>query len=191
MTDFPMKQTPIVALTWPFLVTLVCCHAAPVMRDAATNEELTEKYRKAVASNPLQKAEKTPIEGPDPTKVNQPQSLLASSDFLTFRGITTLIPKGAVLSVPKNYQDRMRRIPGTQIVPWLEFYGLNRGWIKTVEVSLAQAQGKDPFDETLLEGIQKSSLVVIATLKGGPISVLPPKEPEEPAEGADHETKKP
>ena len=51
-----------------------------------------------------------------------------------------------------------------------------------MEVTREQAQGAEPFDEKVVENLQKSSIVVVATYKGGPISVLPYKDPAEEAE---------
>ncbi len=152
------------------------------MRDAATNDDLSAKYRKAAAENPLRNMVQKPKDDkPDPTTVNQPKNLLETSDFISFGGLTTLVPKRAILHIPKAYDSRIKFVPGTKIVIWPDFIVANRGWIKTVEVTRAQAEGNQPFDEKVLEGIQKSALLVVATYKGGPISVLPQKQPE-PAE---------
>lgn len=161
------------------IAIMAVSHAEPPkMRDAATGDDLALKFRKASLANPLQKMKPNPNKAEDPTKVNQPKDLIASSDFISFRGVTTLIPKRAILHVPKNYTDRIRYVPGTKIVIWPEFFVANRGWIKTVEVTRTQAEGVEPFDEKVAERIAKSSQLVVATYKGGPISVLPQKEPE-------------
>lgn len=172
----------------------LCCNAAPEMRDAATNDDLTGKFRKASAENPLRKMKPKEVTGVDPTKVNQPEDLMATSDFITFKGISTLVPKKAILCIPKNYADRIKFVPGTKIVVWSDFFLENRGWIKTMEVTRSQAEGVEPFDEKVAEGLQKSSILVVATYKGGPISVLPPKktveeQPKDPKDPKELKTK--
>jgi len=154
------------------------------IRDAVTGDQLAKQYEKTSLNDPLASLKANQVEAQkDPTKLNQPADLLETSDFLSFGGMSTLIPKQAVLHVPKNYQNRIKLDRGSKLVIWPEFYRSNRGWIKTVEVTREQAQGVEPFDEKVAEAISKSSIVVIATFKGGPISVLPPKEPETPKEG--------
>ena len=105
----------------------------PVMRDAATHEQLSLAMRKVSQSDPMRRM--TMSKGADPSLVNQPQDLVASSDILCVGGFATLVPKRAVMCVPKNLADRMKFQPGSRIVGWAEFYAQNRGWITTVEVS--------------------------------------------------------
>jgi hypothetical protein len=177
-----MNGSSIMVLVLVFVAALRCVQAAPQMRDVVTNDDLTQKYQKAVSENPLQKMKDMkvkPTDGPDPTKA-KPVDLLASSDFLSFGGIATLVPKRAILCSPKNYQDRLKLVPGSKIVSWGEFLTANRGWIKTLEVTRAQAEGVEPFDEKVAENLQKSSIVIVATYHSGPISVLPKKEPVDP-----------
>lgn len=149
--------------------------AEPVMRDAATHEELSATLRVAINKGPL--AELKPAPGPDPSKVNIPESIVATSDFLSFSGKATLVPKKAILHVPANMADRVKHQPGSTIQTWAEFYAMNRAWITTVEVSRVQAEGNEPLAEDLLKRNAKSSSLVIATYLSGPISVLPLKVP--------------
>jgi len=164
--------------------------APPKMRDAPTNEDLLQRTQQAANNRPLSNLNPRKVEEgqklEDPTKSNQPKDLIATSDFLSFGGMSTLIPKRALLHVPKNYQGRIQFERGSNLVIWPTFYNANRGWIKTMEVTRGQAQGVEPFDEKVAENLAKSSIVVVATYKGGPISVLPYKDPEAvevPAEG--------
>lgn len=154
--------------------------AAPQMRDVITGDELARKTQENAANNPLAKLKVNPPPAQDPTKVNQPEDIIKTSDFLSFGGKTTLVPKRSVIHVPKSMASRMQFEKGSQIVVWPTFFAANRGWITTLEVTREQAEGKVPFDEKVADNIRKSSNVVVATYKGGPISVLPPKVPEEP-----------
>lgn len=161
---------------WVFTAIMGCVHGAPQMRDAVTHDELIQKHQKSVSENPLAHMKITPNEAVDPTTV-KPVDILASSDILSFGGLATLVPKQAILCIPAQYQTRIKLAPGSKIVSWSDFYAANRGWIKTMEVSRTQAEGKEPFDEKTAESLSKSSMVVVATYKTGPISVLPPKIP--------------
>lgn len=158
----------------------------PVMRDAATHEQLEQKLRKMNSIDPMKKLET--VEGEDPSKVNQPANLLESSDILCYNGMATLVPKRAILAVPKNLQDRLKMQPGARVVGWLEFLEANRGWINTVEVSRVQAEGNEALAEETTERIGKSTNLVVATFLKGPISVLPLKNPDPAAEPATAQT---
>lgn len=147
----------------------------PEFRDAATHDQLAQKYRESRPRKALDDA--VGRTRPDPTKENQPRDLISSSDIISFNGLTTLVPKRAILRIPENYRDRIdNHRKSNRIVNWLEFYSHNRGWITTVEVSRAQAEGREPFAEELIKQLEKNRNLIIATYSTGPISVLPLKE---------------
>lgn len=154
----------------------------PKMRDAATHEQLSLAHRKVSQADPMRSL--TPAKGKDPSLVNPPKDLVATSDFLCFGGVATLVPKRAVMHVPKNLAERMRFLPGSKIKGWADFYAQNRGWITTVEVSRVQAEGNKAIDEEISKRIGKSMSLVVATYQGGPISVLPLKVPDDKAKEA-------
>lgn len=174
-----MKTIPTASLLGAALIAQVAAQnpAPRQMRDAPTHEQLSLEYKKAAQTNPMRAMK--PSTGKDPSVVNQPTDLISRSDFICFGGMATLVPKKAVLSIPKKFEDRMKYQPGTPIKPWGEFYAANRGWITTVEVSRAQAEGDKAIEEEVSERIGKSTNLVIATYMGGPISVLPLKKTEE------------
>lgn len=148
----------------------------PVMRDAATHEDLEQKLRRTQASNPL--ANYTPRHEADPTKKQQPVDILERSDVISFNGLTTIIPKRAILALPDAVKNRVgQHVPGHRIVAWKDFLIANRGWITTIEVSREQAEGRQALSEQVAERVTKSSRLVVATYQRGPISVMPPQEP--------------
>lgn len=149
----------------------------PVYRDAATHETLLLTLRKADENDPIKALEKS--EGTDPTKENQPQNLIESSDLISYMGLTTLVPKRAILKLPEVFKDRINNHPsGNRIVGWLDFYTANRGWITTVEVTRAQAGGREKIDQDLSEQLDKSKNMVVTVLDSGPISSTPFREEE-------------
>ena len=152
----------------------------PQIRDAATHEDLAAKLRETQAKNPL--AELTPEQvAKDPTKKNQPGNIVEDSDIISFNGLTTLVPKRAILALPENLKPRVgKHTPGHRLVAWKDFYSQNRGWINTVEVSRAQAEGRAPLAEDSQMTISKATNLMVATYQGGPISVLPLRQPKEP-----------
>ena len=170
-----MKSIYILAIAFPVLAAAQESGNRKIrFRDAATHEQLSRALRKSEQSDPMNALKRS--EGADPSKANQPVNLLEQSDIISFNGLTTLVPKRAILASPAKLKDRVVQTAGNKLVGWAEFYALNRGWITTVEVSRVQAEGNKPIAEETQERIGKSSNLVVATYMGGPISVLPLKE---------------
>lgn len=148
------------------------------IRDAATHDQLAQLWKQAQREDPMKKLQRA--DGDDPSKENQPQDIIASSDIICFRGMATLVPKKAILAIPDNYRDRLELKPGAQIRTWADFYAANRGWITTVEVERIEAEGNSPLKKDTAKTVESATNLVVATFRGGPISVLPPKEPVSP-----------
>ncbi len=156
------------------------------MRDAATHEQIVQTLRRAQQADPMNRMEAS--EGEDPSVVNRPKDILSESDIISFNGIATLVPKRAIIQIPETYRPRLGFVAGSRLVGWPEFYALNRGWITTVEVSRAQAQGNVPLAEEVEEHLSKSRNLVVATFHGGPISKHPLKTPPEETVAVDLQT---
>lgn len=150
------------------------------VRDVATHDDLSQKLRMAQQKDPLR--ELGPAVGKsdeDPSKKNQPEDFIQNSTVLSYRGSITFIPKRAILHLPEAYEDRMKIEKGAKVTTFQQFFNMNRGWIRTMEVSREQAMGHKPFPEKTVQAMKNSSSVVVATYKQGPISVLPQKAPED------------
>lgn len=144
----------------------------PVFRDVATHDALVSTFKEVSSTDPMKQMEKA--QGTDPSKENQPQNLIESSDLISFRGVTTLVPKRAILQIPKKFEKRINNhVPGDRIVGWLDFYRMNRAWITTVEISRGQAGGNEALGEELSEQLAKSKNLVVTVLDSGPISSMP------------------
>ena len=178
-----MKTSRIVGLCLVLALAVAMAEAPRkvALRDALRHEELANAKPRAAES--LDTIEAPPPQAKTPTGTRpewKPVNILERSEFLSFNGLGTLVPKGSVLHVPAGYRNRIGMAAGARIVPWAEFYRANRGWLSTHEVSRKQAEAEQPLTEAALESIAKSSTVVVATLAGGPITVLRPP-PEEAA----------
>lgn len=171
-----MKSLIVISL-FSSLAVSIGLAAVPAMRDAATHEQLSLVYRRASQEEPTRNL--VLAKGPDPSTVNRPKDLISESDIICFNGNVTLVPKRAVLQIPKNLADRLKYQPGAQLMSWGEFYALNRGWITTQEVSRVQAEGNIPISEETQKQMSKTGNLVVATYQAGPISVLPLKVPAE------------
>jgi len=148
-----------------------------MLRDVPTNEALMNRLRETQEMNPL--ANHKAVEPEEATEVYRPKSLIENSDIISFNGLTTLVPKGAILAIPDSLNHRIgNHVAGNRVVNWSEFLQANRGWVMQVEVTRDQAHGRTSLPEAVLERKSKTTSLMVATFQGGPIAVLPPK-PEE------------
>ncbi|MEI6654048.1 MAG: hypothetical protein WCP45_04715 [Verrucomicrobiota bacterium] len=166
---------------WFALVTLLPAglgaQETPVMQDAVTHEQLAQRLPRIQQEDPMKRLPEST--GENPAK-NPPEDLFSQSDVLCFGGMATLVPKRAILQVPKPLASRMQFLRGSTLMGWSEFYAKNRGWITTVDVSRAQAEGNEPLAADVTTRLKDSTALVVATHLGGPISVLPIKPPPPP-----------
>lgn len=176
-----MKIRILLTITSSCLVSAVAAdqeQKKPVYRDAVTHGQLVKKLKAGQNRNPMKKL--IPSEGEDPSVKNRPKDIISSSDVISSSGVTTLVPKKSIMRIPESYADRINNhTPGNRIVGWLEFFTLNRGWITQVDVSRAQAEGKIPIADEVVENLSKNRKLIIATISSNPISLLEPKQKEE------------
>ena len=100
-----MKTTLIHTLCAIALTAAHTASAEPEMRDAATHEQLQKKSHAAVIQDPMKKL--PPANETDPAK-DAPKDLISQSDILSFDGTFTLVPKRAILAIPKELEKRGR-----------------------------------------------------------------------------------
>jgi hypothetical protein len=161
-----------------------CLLAAPlsaepgVMRDVATHDQIVATLRMSQKADPMKALAESKLE--DPAK-NLPKDLIGQSDLISFGGYATLVPKRAILQIPKAYADRIHFAEGSQVVSWSEFLAMNKGWITTLEITRAQAEGNAPLPEETHKQLAKCTSLVVCTYKGGTISLLPLKATATPA----------
>lgn len=174
-----MKRNPAIQLAALLLAASPLATGEPgVMRDAATHDQLSRALQQSQQSDPMKSLPTSNV--PDPS-LNLPKDLVSQSDFICVAGAATLVPKHAILKVPAAYEARTRFQDGSRILNWTEFHAANRSWITTIEITPDQAAGKVPLSDELNATIAKSTNLVVATFKGGPISLLPPKAATETA----------
>lgn len=88
-----------------------------------------------------------------------------------------LVPKGSVLFCPPALAVKIVERPTGKMMDWAQFVGANRSWITTFAVTREQVTGEKPIPPDAMERFQKNKLLVLATLQGGPVTVLKPKQP--------------
>ncbi|GAA5484536.1 hypothetical protein [Haloferula sargassicola] len=142
---------------------------AQEMRDAPTHEQMALRLRAQRNQDPMRDLKV--IEADDPTKTNRPADILATSEFLSFSGASTLVPQGAVLHVPDSLRNRTGIVSGNRIVTWAQFFAENRAWIEVVDLELSQIIGAEPLPAGLISRMENSRQIMVAAVQGGPISV--------------------
>jgi hypothetical protein len=93
------------------------------------------------------------------------------SDVLSDGRNWTVVPRGAVLHVPRTLANRVDAKPLCRLLSWDEFLTVNRGWLFTEEVTLDQANGKVAIPPSRSAIWKKNGKVVVATHLGGPLPV--------------------
>jgi hypothetical protein len=114
-------------------------------------------------------------------------SLISRSAILSQGGSWTIVPKESVLNVPRHLSMHVNGERTGQLVSWAEFYAKNRGWLKVQNVELAQARGDEALAEETVRGYRESGHVVVAVCHKGPISMKPPRVPDEAGKAAQSE----
>ena len=174
-----MKPKPLSTAVFLLLSIASALNAdQPVMRDAATHDQLVRVMQQSREADPMKSL---PVSKVPDASLNLPKDLVSQSDFISLAGAATLVPKHAILKVPASYADRIRFQEGSRILSWTEFFAANRNWITTIEITPEQAGGKAALSNESSDVIAKSSNLIVATFRGGPISLLPPKAPAETA----------
>jgi hypothetical protein len=152
--------------------------AEEMAKEAPKHADIDGAFKRALRENPMKNL--PPKAGEGDAEVAAPVDLIASSDILCHRGKATFVPKRSILVRPRSLEGRLALVKNSQIVTWADFFKLNRDWIKTIEVTRVQAEGGEPLSEDAYEMLEGSKILVVATYKGGPISMLPLKAPVNP-----------
>lgn len=132
----------------------------------AISDAQFEKLRRAASEKPV-------YSKPIPLREN-PYSLLSLSSFVENAGSSVILPKGCVVFCPPEFESRVVKTPTMELSDWQTFLAANRNWIRCIEVTEEQIQGRAKIPEESLLTYKKAKLLVIATLRGSPVTVLNP-----------------
>lgn len=145
-------------------------HLPKNLRPPSSNRITSEEF---LAKRPANRADVPADEdGPVPQgPIGKSYSLEDLSTFIRGEGTYAIVPRNAVIHLPKRHADRVLAAPEGRLQPWSEFINANRAWIQTHGVTLEEARGLKEFDEKTLEAFGKRDAVIVATLGGHPVSV--------------------
>lgn len=147
---------------------------APVIKDRPTHGETLKRQKPVSTPAEARTVNRDDVMNTKHRNERQKQGLMSRSAILSSSTEWTLVPKGAVLYVPKSFESRVNDLRSGKLIGWQEFFGNNRAWIRTVSVTIEQASGREPLTEEYLQALQKGGQVLVATCQGGPISVKLP-----------------
>ena len=94
-----------------------------------------------------------------------------TSDYIHFDGFCTFLPKKAIIHVPDHLSSHVVSNPKGRIVEWQVFYRKNLNRVKSLEISLHEAAGKQPIAKRKLDSTSGSAQIVVAVLRGSPVSL--------------------
>ncbi len=134
----------------------------PALSNLPTDEELIERRNARSPERPK----------PVPAKPSG-FDVRDLSMYLGAGEVFTILPKGCVIHCPDRLTDRVLAAPAGKAAPWREFLSANRAWIATWEVTAAQARGEEALSGEDRAAFAARGMIVIATLRGNPVTVLP------------------
>jgi len=115
---------------------------------------------------------KNPQEKPKPSK--KKRSILEKCTILAFGGKWTLVPKGAIRNLPDRFAGRVALKASGKYTPFSKFLGVNRGWIRTQELTTDQIRRAKEIDTHVQKNKFNASYVVITTHNHRPVSLSEP-----------------
>lgn len=146
------------------------CHGQSAKRPI-TKEELARKSQ----NNPVEKARRGAVADPQEDRPERKKNLkepILELQVVEFNGNWTYVPKESILNIPERFADRLRKKGEGKYVSWSEFHRKNVAWVETQVVTIRQASGEDILPEAVLERINKSTRLVIATYNQRPITLI-------------------
>lgn len=100
---------------------------------------------------------------------------LKNSVILVSGGEWTFVPKESVIHIHESLESKVREKPEGKFSRWENFAKKNRSWLWTHEVTMQQATGESEIASSIIDRFTIRPLVVVATLKGGPITLKSPE----------------
>lgn len=152
----------------------------PAIQDVATHESLKNTFLQAKDNDPINSLKPVRKSGSESEGETVKRDLLSDSVILCLNGKATLTPIRAILHAPERLSERFTISEGAKFVSFRDFAKQNKHWLKTFEVTRDQARGLVPVNPESLGRLRQTGAVIVATFKGGPISVLPLVEQADP-----------
>ncbi|WP_156817225.1 hypothetical protein [Rubritalea marina] len=133
----------------------------PFAQSAEISKHVVEEQQKVVKSSTVKLRPKVPIH--------------MRMDFLSDRNLLLMVPKGALIVVPKEFESKIVRggKADGSMVSMKHFLASNSSWVETYEVHFEQMMGKRKILQEELERLVLLNKVIIAINGGRPAGVKP------------------
>jgi hypothetical protein len=97
-------------------------------------------------------------------------SFADASEFISFGGLTTFVPKGAVLHVPERLRGCMTQDAKGELVFWTDFLNRFPALVEPFEVSIREAAAATAIKPERLAAVARSERIIITVILGNPTS---------------------
>jgi hypothetical protein len=143
--------------------------SAQQARDVIAEDALRQKVASAPSLKAHLEVKAKPLTNIPPSTQN---SLLRNSIILADNEKYTVVPVGAILHLPAKMRSRIISQPKGDFTFWPSFLERNSQWLAAKEVSLSLSRGNAKEADMLLKSLANDNRLVVATYKGGPITIL-------------------
>jgi hypothetical protein len=92
------------------------------------------------------------------------------SDFISFGGLTTFVPKGAVMHVPERIRACMTPDVKGELVFWTAFLNRFPALVEPFEVTIQEAAGATKIKPERLAAAMRSERIIVSVIHGNPTS---------------------
>jgi hypothetical protein len=134
-----------------------------------------ETLRQQVTATPTLKSHLSAKARPLTNQAPPVQSSLWRNSIILSDGEKfTLVPVGSILHLPSELRARVIAKPQGDFTFWPSFLQRNAAWLAAKEVSLKLSRGNAQEANALLKSLSHDPHLVVATYKGGPITILEP-----------------
>ena len=153
------------------IVAMTGCLSAQQARDVVREEAL----RKQVAEAPSLKSQLIAKARPLTKAATSIQSSLWANSIILADGEKfTVVPVGSILHLPAELRGHVAASPQGDFTFWPSFLQRNTAWLAAQEVPLSLSRGNAREAKALLKNLSYDKRLIVATYKGGPITILEP-----------------
>lgn len=168
----PFRSATRFSVGWMLgFIAITGCLSAQQARDVVSEEALRKQVAEAPSLKSQLAAKAKPLTRPAPAIQS---SLWTNSIILADDEKFTLVPVGSILHLPAELRVHVAASPKGEFTFWPSFLKRNTAWLAAREVSLSLSRGNAQEAKALLKSLSYDKHLIVATYKGGPITILEP-----------------
>ncbi len=105
--------------------------------------------------------------------VDDAAALMARTSFISDAQNSVMVPSGAVLHVGELRNEVSAMTSDKPLVSWNEFVGRNGSWLKELQLTAEQVNGKGKLDPRVLKSLGSGNFIVVSTYCHQPVAAVP------------------